>query len=332
MPGYPPVPPRSARGGRARSRVCPLRLRAGGTARCGPRLLRGFGAAHYPSLRALHAEPEGLPHTRGARRCYAHPGDASRTATDPPNGRVPGPRRRRLQARTGGHEAGSPMSRISVIGNVNIDLLVWPVTELPPPGADMPVESIKIRAAGSAGNTALALANLGCIPYLVGCVGEDHFGRLILRELAAAGIEEGVIVVPEESTGISIAFEGPGRDRSFVTLSGSLEAFRASMVPPEALARDFVLLCGYFSLPSLRGEPGVQLLERVRAAGGCTLFDCDWDPAGWTQESREEVAEILPLVDVFLPSEDEARGLTGLDDPLAAARALQHISGRRVIT
>lgn len=223
------------------------------------------------------------------------------------------------------------MSRISVIGNVNIDLLVWPVTELPPPGADLPVESIKIRAAGSAGNTALALANLGCIPYLVGCVGEDHFGRFILRELAAAGIEEGVIVVPDEPTGISIAFEGPGRDRSFVSLLGSLEAFRASMVPPEALARDFVLLCGYFSLPSLRGEPGVQLLERVRAAGGCTLFDCDWDPGGWSRVSREEISNLLPLVDVFLPSEEEARGLTGLDDPLAAARALQEVSGGRVV-
>jgi len=223
------------------------------------------------------------------------------------------------------------MSGISVIGNVNIDLLVWPVTELPPPGADLPVESIQIRAAGSAGNTALALANLGCIPHLVGCVGDDHFGRFILRELAAGGIEEGVIVLPDEPTGISIALEGPGRDRSFLTLLGNLKAFRASMVPPEALARDFVLFCGYFSLPSLRGEPTVQLLKRVRAAGGCTFFDCDWDPAGWSRESREEISELLPLVDVFLPSEEEARGLTGLDDPVAAARALQEVSGGRVV-
>lgn len=223
------------------------------------------------------------------------------------------------------------MSRISVIGNVNIDLLVWPVTELPPPGADLPVESIQIRAAGSAGNTALALANLGCKPQLVGCVGEDHFGRFILRELAVAGIEGGVIVVPDEPTGISIAFEGPGRDRSFLTLLGSLQAFRASMVPQEALDKDFVLLCGYFSLPALRGEPAVRLLERVRANGGCTLFDCDWDPAGWTSESREEISELLPLVDVFLPSEEEARGLTGLDDPVAAARTLQKVSGGRVV-
>lgn len=223
------------------------------------------------------------------------------------------------------------MSQISVIGNVNIDLLVWPVTELPPPGADSLVESIQVRAAGSAGNTALALAHLGHLPHLVGCVGDDHLGQFILQELADAGIEGGLTVVPGQPTGISIAFEAPGRDRAFLTSPGSLKVFGASMVPSEALARDFVLFCGYFSLPSLRGEPTLRHLRRVRAVGGCTFFDSDWDPAGWTQESQEEVAEILPLVDVFLPSEDEARGLTGLDDPVAAAQALQQISGGWVI-
>jgi sugar/nucleoside kinase (ribokinase family) len=223
------------------------------------------------------------------------------------------------------------MSRISVIGNVNVDLLVWPVTELPPPGADSLVESIRMRAAGSAGNTTLALARLGHPPRLVGCVGGDHLGQFILQELAAAGIEGGVAVVSDQPTGISIAFEAPGRDRSFLTAPGSLRVFRASMVPSEVLEQDFVLFCGYFSLPALRGEPTLQLLNRVRAAGGYTFFDCDWDPAGWSRESRQEIAEILPLVDVFLPSEEEAQGLTGIGDPVVAARALQRISGRRVV-
>jgi sugar/nucleoside kinase (ribokinase family) len=223
------------------------------------------------------------------------------------------------------------MSRISVIGNVNVDLLVWPVTELPPPGADSLVESIQVRAAGSAGNTALTLARLGHLPHLVGCVGGDHFGQFILQELAAAGIDGGVAVVPDQPTGISIAFEAPGRDRSFLTAPGSLKVFRASMVPSEVLKQDFVLFCGYFSLPAFRGEPTLRLLKRVRAAGGSTFFDCDWDPAGWSRESRQEIAEILPLIDVFLPSEEEAQGLTGIDDPVAAAQALQQISGRRVV-
>ena len=165
------------------------------------------------------------------------------------------------------------MSRISVIGNVNVDLLVWPAAEFPPPGTDMPVESIQTRAAGAAGNTALALARLGCVPRLIGCVGDDHYGRFILDELIAAGIEEGVFVLPGEPTGISIAFEAPERDRSFLTLL-SLQTFEASMVPSDALEGDYVLLCGYFCLPSLRGRDTLKLLEKVRAAGGRTLFDC----------------------------------------------------------
>ena len=107
------------------------------------------------------------------------------------------------------------MSRISVIGNVNVDFVVWPAAELPPPGAEVHVETISMRAAGSAGNSALALARLGQVPSLAGCVGGDRFGQFILEELAAAGIEEGVTVLPEEPTGITIAFQAPGRDRSF---------------------------------------------------------------------------------------------------------------------
>jgi sugar/nucleoside kinase (ribokinase family) len=223
------------------------------------------------------------------------------------------------------------VSRISVIGNVNIDLVVWPAAELPPPGAEVQVETIGMRAAGSAGNSALALARLGQAPYLAGCVGGDHFGRFILEELAAAGIEGGVSILPEEPTGITVAFQAPGRDRSFLTLLGSLEAFGASMIAEEAMDADFVLFCGYFTLPALRRAPTLGLMNRVRAAGGRIFFDSDWDPEGWSQESRDEIARLLPLVDVFLPSDEEARGLTGLEDTVAAARELQRISGGRVV-
>lgn len=112
------------------------------------------------------------------------------------------------------------MSNISMIGNVNVDLLVWPATELPSPGADLTVEKIQVRAARSAENSALALARLGCTPQLVGCAAEDQFVRFILDELAASGIPKGVSILPGESTDISIAFEAPERDRSFL-LRGS---------------------------------------------------------------------------------------------------------------
>jgi sugar/nucleoside kinase (ribokinase family) len=223
------------------------------------------------------------------------------------------------------------MSTISVIGNVNVDLLVSPVSELPPPGTDLPVENMEVRAAGAAGNTALALAALGSPLQLVGCVGEDRLGRFLLDELYFAGIKEGVSILPHRSTGISIAFEAPGRDRSFLTLLGSLEEFDASMVPEDALTKDLVLLCGYFNLPSLRGEGTLQLLREARTEGAITLLDTGWDPGGWSKETSEEMATLLPLVDVFLPNETEARHLSGLEDPVEAAQVLQESSGGWIV-
>lgn len=223
------------------------------------------------------------------------------------------------------------MSSISVIGNVNVDLLVSPVSELPPPGTDLPVENMEVRAAGAAGNTALALAALGVPPRLVGCVGDDQFGKFLIDELHTAGIKDGISVLPCESTGISIAFESPDRDRSFLTLLGSLEQFETSMVPKDALSKDFVLLCGYFNLPSLRGGGTLRLLKEAKMQGSFTLLDTGWDPAGWPEETREEMETLLPLVDVFLPNEAEARHLTGLHDPVEAAQSLQRISGRWVL-
>src|SRR5215208_6013347 len=114
-----------------------------------------------------------------------------------------------MRVREAGRQRES-MSRFSVIGNVNIDLVVWPAAELPPPGAEVQVETIGMRAAGSAGNSALALARLGQAPSLAGCVGGDHFGQFILEELAAAGIEGGVSVSARGAHGDNHRFPGTG--------------------------------------------------------------------------------------------------------------------------
>lgn len=223
------------------------------------------------------------------------------------------------------------MRSISVIGNVNVDLLVSPVAELPPPGTDLPVENMDVRAAGAAGNTALALAALGVQPQLVGCVGDDQLGSFLIDELRTAGIKGGVSVVSHGSTGISIAFESSNRDRSFLTLLGCLEQFEASMVPRDAIEKDFVLLCGYFNLPALRGAGALRLLKEAKIQGAITLLDTGWDPAGWPDETREELTVLLPFVDAFLPNETEARHLTGRHDPAEAARILQELSGGWII-
>jgi sugar/nucleoside kinase (ribokinase family) len=213
---------------------------------------------------------------------------------------------------------------ITLIGNVNADLIVREVSDLPPPGEEWQVDAIDLRPGGAATNCGLALAALGETPRVVGVVGKDHMGAFLLEELTAAGLAtRDVRIADEGSTGLSIAFEAPGRDRSFLTFLGCLATFEASMVPDDALAARSVLLGGYFLLPALRGTGAADLLRTARANGATTYFDAGWDPSGWPRSTREELDRLLPLVDVFLPNAAEAIGMTGADDPREAAAILQ---------
>jgi len=220
---------------------------------------------------------------------------------------------------------------ISIIGNVNVDVIVRHAAELPPPGREWIVEDVSMRVGGAAAITALTATRLGARPLLVGCVGDDRFGEFVMDELESDGLDPTIHVLPGMTTGVSIAFEAPARDRSFLLSLGSLSAFEPSMVPDAALDARYVLLCGYFTLPRLRGDWARKLLDRARANGATTLLDSGWDPEGWREPTVNEVLTLLPHIDVFLPNRDEADALTGEPDPIDAARALAERSGGTVV-
>lgn len=71
------------------------------------------------------------------------------------------------------------LTRITVVGNVNLDVLVSGVAELPPPGTERIVPPVVLRAGGSAANTAITLARLGRETVLTGLVGDDDTAHLL---------------------------------------------------------------------------------------------------------------------------------------------------------
>ena len=224
------------------------------------------------------------------------------------------------------------MVDLAVVGNVNVDLVVWPVSDIPPPGVELPVDRIDLRVGGAAAITGATLARLGEDVVVVGCVGDDALGGFAIAELQGYGVDTGhVRRIDAAATGTSIAFEAPGRDRSFLISLGSLAAFEPSMIPEAAFRASFVLCCGYFNLPSMRGRPTADLLRRVQEAGGTTLLDTGWDHDGWPDATRAEIDLLLPFVDVFVPNQDEAEQLAGEPDPLAAALALAERTGGWVV-
>jgi sugar/nucleoside kinase (ribokinase family) len=220
---------------------------------------------------------------------------------------------------------------VALIGNVNLDVIVRPASKLPPPGTEWTVERIEARTGGAAAIAALTLSHLGAPPLLVGCLGNDSTAAMIRDELSRAGIEQRITSIEDAHTGVSVAFEASDHERSFLTALGSLALFEPTMIPSEAFTSKVALLCGYFLLPALRGEPSRELLRRLKVARGWTLFDPGWDPDDWPQETVREIHSLLPFVDVLLPNEAEATALTGDTDPMVAARQLQRLSGGWVV-
>ncbi|MER7079969.1 Sugar or nucleoside kinase, ribokinase family [Saccharopolyspora kobensis] len=225
----------------------------------------------------------------------------------------------------------APDGRITVVGNVNLDVLVAGAAELPPPGTEQIVPSIVLRPGGSAANTAVVLAQLGRSTVLAGRVGDDGTARLLAEQLDIPGLRLD-LVRADAPTGVTVAAEAPGRDRSFLSALGAMAEFDAEAVPAESLSAKFVLLSGYFLLPALRGDSARDLLAKARRAGARTALDTGWDPAGWSATTRAEVLELLREVDVFLPNEDELRALHGVDcADEEAARGIADETGAIVV-
>src|SRR5215831_1643744 len=218
------------------------------------------------------------------------------------------------------------MTQVSIIGNTNADIVARPVSALPAPGTEQVIDSIEFRVGGAGAIAALCLAALGIRAELLGCVGNDPMGTVLLDQLRQAGVPVDGIAV-RGATGICIATEAATRDRSFLIAPGSVREFSLSQVHDRTLGSGQLLVCGYFLVPALRRGGAASIFRKVRARGGETLLDTGWDPGGWPATARQEVLELLPWVSVFAPNEAEALAISRERSALRAARALQERSG-----
>ena len=225
---------------------------------------------------------------------------------------------------------------VTVIGCVQADVVMSPVTELPQSGATTLTDRMTFRVGGAGANAALAFVETGMPIRLMGCVGSDQLGHWMREQIAAAGLTDELAVLGDAPTGLTVALESAERDRTFLTYLGVNARWGPELIPSDALRCDNLLLCDYFVAPGMQGEAARGLLETARAAGARTFFDTSWDPGGFATATRSQVRALLASVDVFLPNEAEARALAGVDAGAVngtrdAARALQSDSGGWVV-
>lgn len=214
---------------------------------------------------------------------------------------------------------------ILVIGEINPDIVISDPDPVPVFGeVERVVRSIGMTVGSSSAIFACGAARLGLRVAFVGVVGDDVFGRFMLDEMAARGIDVSACMVdPARPTGATVILSS-GRDRAMLTAMGTIGALDVERVPESLLARARHLHLGCFYLQETSRDRLPAFFAAARARGLTTSFDTNWDPA---ERWDGGVREMLRSADIFFPNEVEATRIAGVRDPEDAARVLA-VGGR----
>jgi sugar/nucleoside kinase (ribokinase family) len=214
------------------------------------------------------------------------------------------------------------------LGILVADVVARPVDEPPPVGSLAFVQEIGLHAGGCALNTASALAALGLETAVVGKVGADTLGDLLLRILDERQIARvSVLRDGSVSTSATVVLVDSAGERSFLHVPGANDVLRVDELEPSLLYAGRALhLAGALVMESLDGEPLAGIAAEARRRGVFTSLDTVWDPTGrWRR-----LEACLPHLDLAMPSLAEGQALSGEREPSSVAAWLRERGVREV--
>ena len=215
-------------------------------------------------------------------------------------------------------------------GLIIADLFVSPLPTLPGPGELVVSDGFLLDAGGCAVNTAVILARLGVRAGLVGKVGDDEYGRWLRRSLARKRVlVDGVSTGQQAATSQTVILPVDGEDRRYIHVPGANAELGVADIAPMLSGVRVLAIGGYLALLGLDPEGVADLLAGARTRGTATLLDVVV-PRG-ADDPVKALRPVLPHVDCFLPNKDEARLVTGHDNPADQARALLELGCASVV-
>ena len=168
----------------------------------------------------------------------------------------------------------------------------------------------KKATGGSAGNTTLALANLGMKPGFIGKVGNDEMGNFFAENCKQTGIDAKLIVC-ETATGVANTFISPNGERTFGTFLGAAALMEADEIKPE-------LFHGY-ELLHIEGYlvQSHELVERIcqTAKKEGLILSLDMGSYNVIQANLSFFQHLVKdYIDIVFANEEECAAFTGTTD------------------
>ena len=215
------------------------------------------------------------------------------------------------------------MPKIIVFGSLNADM-VFSVPTLPRPGETILCPSYAVFPGGKGANQAVAAARAGARARMVGRIGRDGFGEILMASLNATGVDTSGVENVDTPTGCAaIVVNDSGENQIAAAAGANLKASADQIRDTELSTLVTVLL-----QMEVDPEQCWVLAERARNAGARVLLNAA--PAGPVPDSVLRMVDFLIVNEIEAVTVAEAVGLSP-GDQSDAARLLHDRFGTAVV-
>jgi|AntRauTorcE11897_2_1112592.scaffolds.fasta_scaffold00994_16 ribokinase len=183
---------------------------------------------------------------------------------------------------------------IIVFGSLLIDLYI-PLDEMPTAGSQVLSGDYTSYPGGKGANQGFAAKRAGAKTAIIGCIGDDAFGRRSTQNLRREGILGSGIGTGERPTGCAVILPGSGEDKTMISSPAANLETRSDQIPNEILdSKNTVvaqLLVPY--------RETLDLFRRAKERGTRTVLNA--------APPQYVTAEILKLTDMLFVNETELK-------------------------
>ncbi|GIQ69170.1 sugar kinase [Xylanibacillus composti] len=189
---------------------------------------------------------------------------------------------------------------------------------------------------GAESNVAIGLARMGSKVGWFGRMGNDPFGRTILKTLRSEGVDVSAAALTDEGpTGVMFRDKVAGK----INVYYNRKQTAASVMKPEHLDEAYIASAKVLHITGITAALSESCRETLREAirlakknGVKVSFDPNLRLKLWTiEQAREFVLPVAAEVDYFLPGLDELRLLYNTEDERAIFNKLHEMKTTSIV-